>query len=361
VGTLKTNSSLRFAALAAIGVGACAGAAQATDLAPYVPPAPGETWTGFSLGVGGGVAFLDADVNARASRRDEVGECRTVAIPSDNPEDFIDLPCDPEDPFPITTLLSVDQITRAHIDDLDDTGGFITVQGAYDYQFAPRWVAGVFVDADWSDLSAHARETHTSSPPPAPPVQDVAFLFGVGEQKTTVGTQLSTDWSISVGGRIGWLAAPRTLLYFLAAYTHQDLSDARVRVSIADPIQSLDLGGQLSADGFGNSPTNLLVKLPDSLDGFSLGGGGEVKLGGPWALKGEYRWTHLEGGSGRASSSTFQSIPTSLGCNIITGLCDAAADFRDTRSQASADFDLDIHTVRAVLTYHFWTGRGYGG
>ena len=149
---------------------------------------------------------------------------------------FIDAPCGP--PLPIVpdvkrTLLDVTQSTTSNISDLSDTGGFFTVQGAYDYQFAPRWVAGAFVDADWSDLSAHARQTHISSPGSGPPVQDVVALFSVGDQKTTIDTQLSTDWSISVGGRIGWLANPGTLLYFLAAYTHQDLSDARVKVSIA--------------------------------------------------------------------------------------------------------------------------------
>jgi opacity protein-like surface antigen len=103
-----------------------------------------------------------------------------------------------------------------------------------------------------------------------------------------------------------------------------------------------------------------LVRLPDSLDGFSLGGGGEVKLGGPWTLKGEYRWTHLDGGSGHASSKNFQSIPYSL--EPFGGMTSAPLDFHDIKSQASANLDnVDIQTVRAVLTYHFWTGGGYGG
>ena len=36
--------------------------------------------------------------------------------------------------------------------------------------------------------------------------------------------------------------------------------------------------------------------------------------------------------------------------------------YRDITSKASADLDnVDIQTVRAVLTYHFWSGGGYGG
>jgi hypothetical protein len=213
------------------------------------PPPPIETWTGFSVGVGGGVAFLNADVNSKASRTDAVGECvGGISQPegSVTPDHFIDAPCDPT--HVIIPLLDVAQSSTFNINDLSDTGGFFTVQAAYDYQFAPRWVAGAFVDADWSDLSAHAKQTHTFSQntDSLGLAQDVTFLFGVGDQKTTIATKLSTDWSISVGGRIGWLANPRTLLYFLASYTHQDLSDARVRISIADPIKSFDLTRTLS-------------------------------------------------------------------------------------------------------------------
>ena len=61
----------------------------------------------------------------------------------------------------------------------------------------------------------------------------------------TIDTKVSTDWNISVGGRIGWLANQGTLLYLLAAYTHADLSDAQVKVSIPDPsdLVGVLLGG----------------------------------------------------------------------------------------------------------------------
>jgi len=80
------------------------------------------------------------------------------------------------------------------------------------------------------------------------------------------------------------------------------------------------------------------------------------KPGGPWALKLEYRWTHLDGGAGHASSNKNEG-PFDAACNPG---CIAVS--RDINSQASANYDLDIQTVRAVMTYHFWSGGGrYGG
>ena len=55
--------------------------AQAADLGPYASPTPVETWTGFSVGVGGGVGFLNADINAKASRTDGVGCAQAPGLP----------------------------------------------------------------------------------------------------------------------------------------------------------------------------------------------------------------------------------------------------------------------------------------
>lgn len=255
-------------------------------------------------------------------------------------------------------LNEIDQGYNSSFNNLGGTGGFYTVQGAYDYQLAPRWVAGAFVDADWSDISAHAKQTGASS---------ISFFCDAGDcndkpngtvstSNGTIDTKVSTDWNVSVGGRIGWLANPGTLLYFLAAYTHANLSDAGVKVNIPDPSDLIGvmLGGSPGSSPFSTSPTSLLVKLPDSLDGWSLGGGGEAKLGGPWSVKLEYRWTHLEGGSAHATSNTSQ-------CCFVDPKVDSPL-FRDVGSNASANLDLNEQTVRGELVYHFWSGGGgYGG
>jgi opacity protein-like surface antigen len=133
--------------------------------------------------------------------------------------------------------------------------------------------------------------------------------FNVPLGNATTDSKITTDWSISVSGRLGWLASPSTLLYVLGA---------------------CEIGLNI------NSPTRLMVKLPDSLDGFSLGGR-EVKVGGPWTLRLEYRWTHLRGSAGKASS---KDDPCCVGFDPI-GL------FRNVDSTASADLDLNIQTVRA--------------
>ena len=57
---LKLQKSTRTV-IATLGASALfATVAQAADIGPYASPAPVETWTGFSVGVGGGVGFVSA-------------------------------------------------------------------------------------------------------------------------------------------------------------------------------------------------------------------------------------------------------------------------------------------------------------
>ena len=127
----------------------------------------------------------------------------------------------------------------------------------------------------------------------------------------------------------------------LGAYTHAELDNSRVNVLIDDPFGSVD---KLLHTSIAN-PTKIALALPDSLDGFSLGGGGEAKLGnGPWSVKFEYRWSHFGGDSAKGSSADSECYPIKKHFGIG----------REIESTASADFDdVDIHSVRGVLTYRF--------
>jgi hypothetical protein len=208
--------------------------------------------------------FENALSNSEASRTDGVGCApNSVGYPPD------------------VVLREIDQRYNSSFSDLGGTGGFFTLQGAYDYQFAPRWVGGAFVDADWSNISANAKQTSNSSVSFVCPSSDCQDQpdGSFSTSKATIRTKVSTDWNVSVGGRIGWLANPDTLLYFPAAYTHADLGDAKVNVNIPDPSDLICSARWLTGySPFPNSPTSLSAKLPDSLDGWSLGGGGEARV-----------------------------------------------------------------------------------
>ena len=126
-------------------------------------------------------------------------------------------------------LREINQKFDSSFSDLGGTGGLFTVQGAYDYQIAPRWVVGALVDAEWSDISAHSKQSSNSGitfslSGPCKLPDDPVGTFSTSNG--AIDTEVNTDWGVSVGGRIGWLANEQTLLYFLAAYTHADLSDA---------------------------------------------------------------------------------------------------------------------------------------
>lgn len=325
--------TMRLAVLAGLTL-TVAPAALAADLGAVAPePTMAEDWTGFYVGGGGGIGFLNTDLNSSASRSDEIGFCKVKKSDKEKKE------CEEKESgkkfAPFLTLLQ----SQTSSFDLGDEGFFGTVQLGYDKQFAPRWVIGGFVDADWySDLKARGHAESSSSLN-----LDLKYLppIDLPLSKLTTDAQLGVDWTISVGGRLGWLATPGTLLYVLGAYTRAELDNSRVNVFIDDPFGSVD---QLLHTNIAN-PTKIALALPDSLDGFSLGAGGEAKLGrGPWSLKFEYRWSHFDGDSAKGSSNDSEFYPIKKHFGIG----------REIEGTASADFDdVDLHTVRGVLIYRF--------
>ena len=349
------TSSPRFGipsyTLAALGAVALFGtAAQAADLGPQpLPPlaVPVDTWTGFSFAAGGGIGIFNANVNTFASRDDTVELCTQPIVNSG-------IECG----VAWTLNETFSNLQDFSIDDLGDEGGFGTIQAAYDFQVGSNWVLGAFVDADlYGGMDASAKQTSGSANNFFDiPITGIAAPVDFGAASTlTAKTEIGLDWGFSVGGRIGWLATPSTLLYFLAAYTHAELDKAQLDVS-TDAAFSTNQAGIDSLGGgcpvFGGCSLGLTVNLPDSLDGYTLGGGSEVKIGGgPWSIKGEYRYTHLEGESGRlveASAQGFATFDAGEPGGPLVGIRRNAL----AKAEAGID-DIDIHTVRAMLAYRF--------
>ena len=130
----------------------------------------------------------------------------------------------------------------AELDGIGGMGGFGTVQGGYDFRFGPSFVAGAFADYDFASVGSNAS------------------LTASGHTYKASAT-LTDSWT--AGGRLGYLVNPATLVYGLGGYT---------QASFAMP-----------------------AGVKGDFAGWTAGAGLEAHIMGGWSVKGEYRFTHLDG------------------------------------------------------------------
>lgn len=160
-----------------------------------------------------------------------------------------------------------------------------------DYQFADHWVGGVFADIDWSDMKGQYL---------------VGNAAGVGSR------ELSSTWA--VGGRLGYLTTPSTLLYATGGYTQARFGGVGFEgVALAVPggaFETMDAA---------------------TFHGFFVGAGAETRLWGNWFGQLEYRYADYE--------RKRETISSTAGVPLF-----------------SSDFQPTVQTVRAELTYKFGMG-----
>src|SRR3954469_21186325 len=155
--------------LALTALAAVTGSASAADLGarPYAKApmavAPAYNWTGFYIFGGGGAGLWAADSNVQTA--------------------------------PGAVAITRDQR-------LGGSGWFGTVGAGYDWQFNGRWVAGVFADGQFGDISGS--------------LTDPAFWQTEGRQKLRT--------SYAAGARLGYLVAPNVLSYVNAGYSGSEWS-----------------------------------------------------------------------------------------------------------------------------------------
>jgi outer membrane immunogenic protein len=181
--------------------------------------------------------------------------------------------------------------------DIGSSGAMGTLEGGYDYQFAPQFVAGVFADVDWSQVKSAQ-------------VQVDGAASGSGA--------FTRDRGWSAGARAGWLAMPDTLLYLPVGFTQS----------------------HYAWDGayFSYTPKDIKT-FSTSQNGFFAGFGVETMFGDHWAVRGEYRYAWLDGNV-CGGSSAFQTIPTCKGAN-------------DSVHDVIRLEDIREQTFRAVVSYKF--------
>ncbi|TPN93750.1 porin family protein [Mesorhizobium sp. B1-1-5] len=153
-------------------------------------------------------------------------------------------------------------------------GGFGTVGGGFDWQFAPSWVAGVFADVQFGDIRGTIR---------APFEQ----YYG-----TT-----SNRLNYAAGLRLGVLATPNALIYVNGGYSHAEFTGSGLNPLPLPP--AINVAGQ-------------------HYDGWFVGAGIENSLdftgisSPSWSMKTEYRFANY----GRKNAQMYV-VPTGVPDNAI--------------------------------------------
>lgn len=192
------------------------------------------------------------------------------------------------------------------------SGGFGTVTAGFDYQFSDRFVAGVFADYDFSDISG----------------QSMSFVAGVSSRG------LESAWS--VGGRLGFLVSPATMLYLSGGYTNGDFSGG------PQSFIFLANGDNGSASSFRSG------------GGFA-GAGVEALLAPNWSARLEYRYASYDGK--QATRFNLAGAPN--------GLTQVAPDVQTIRASIAYRFGVPgvgvVSSPAPAAPAYSWTGLYAGG
>ena len=135
------------------------------------------------------------------------------------------------------------------------------VQGGYNWQFSPHWVAGIEADIGYLGIDRSFIDW-----------RDLDIVFGV-----------KTDWYGTIRGRLGYTSGP-SLFYVTGGA-------AFVRVK-----NNADDAGDASASN------------AETASGWTAGGGIETMLGGNWSAKAEY--LYIDAGSQDVFNPDFVGAPT---------------------------------------------------
>lgn len=167
----------------------------------------------------------------------------------------------------------------------------------YNLQVSPRFVLGA--EADFTEFSKDGKATGPN-------------LFGNGNPVGSGGVTWNSklDWISTVRARGGYLVTPDLMVFATGGFAFGD---------IERKAQHAYAGGCPNCISVGRDT--------DTSVGYTVGGGIEYHFSGNWLLRGEYIFDNLDGKS-------------------ITG----------TKNFPSATFkwdSMDVHTVRAALSYKF--------
>jgi outer membrane immunogenic protein len=245
------------ASLGIISVVVFAGAASAADLPLKAAPmaTPSYSWTGFYVGgnVGGGWG-------------------------SDNNINYV------SDPAGSGLFFAAGG--TPNVTSINTSGAVGGGQLGYNWQFSPKWVAGLEADFDWSGLKGNG--TGNTFPGAVP------FLATAGE---------SVNWFGTARARLGYLPTNNLLAFVTGGFAYGQVNHSAAYINNSGATNVL--GGTLNC--FANS-TCLAGSSGTTAGGWTAGGGLEYAVTPKWTIKAEYLYVSLRGNSVTETSSASTSF-----------------------------------------------------
>lgn len=233
---------------------------SSTDEAPVEPSAPAASWTGGYVGAGLGL-----------------GAANNVITISEGPA----LP---------------PGLFDFELDGTGHTGAVVSVIGGYDVQLGSKFVGGLFID--YSKASLDHEDT---------------LELAIGPLNATAELQVEFEDMLMIGGRLGYLTSPTTMIFGSAGYARAELSETTIDATL-----------------FGTSAS--IVLFDDrTFSGFFLGGGVETRITENISLTAEYRYLNL-------------------GAEDMTLLPN---DFPEINEFVSTEFEPSLQIGRVAITYRF--------
>jgi outer membrane immunogenic protein len=283
--------------------------ANAADM-PVPPPAkapvyaPAFNWTGFYVGVNGGIGVAN----------------RTVTF-SGNDTVTRNITCEK-----IIPSFQLDGETCPSPIKSNPFGGVVGVQAGYNWQFRRNWVIGLEAEFDASNVRGNG--TSRFLYPIFDPARNVSFA-----QPANLHSSEELKWFGTVKGRLGFVPTERSLLFVTGGLAYGQVNQT-MTVNLPDGNANL-FGGDKFGYGCGPTGANCFVGTNSKFAvGWTLGGGLEIALTNSITVKSEYSYLNLGDGGGTKVQAQ----------SLIGGIGFAPASFTATSSR------LDYHVVRLGLS-----------
>jgi outer membrane immunogenic protein len=163
---------------------------------------------------------------------------------------------------------------------MDGSSARVSPYVGYLWQFNPKWVAGLEGDFGF----ANQRTTQNGNFLPG-------TAFGDNGASLNNSYSIQTKWDASIRARVGYLVTPTFLTYLTGGAAWMSVEETS-RCSTAAQFLATAPGFSASEIG-GCAPgqrTPVLISQSTVRPGYTIGAGGEVKLGSNWIARAEYRF-----------------------------------------------------------------------